>query len=194
MDNELDLDVPDVAESLLGYRVWRYNDDDRSLWSVTLGDPDEASKIDLMLSNTTPTGYWPKQNSDMGSVLEAVCNSYSSNKDHFPPDPDCTCGIYATYDLNTIARYIKRAPVLGLVQGFGTVIPGEADGITIGGFRAEKARIVCLFSLSEDFTIPTRDLKKVGREYGVPVITPWSKSVNDYASAVRSGTLEQLGV
>lgn len=161
---------------------------------MTAGDPQDATKISLMLENSTPDGYWPKMNSDLGSTLEAKCRTHRDEKDHFSPDPDCTCGIYATYDLTTIARYIKQAPVLGLVHGYGTSIPGEADGYTMGGFRSEKARIVCLFALAEDFTISYRELKRLGKEYGVPVITPWSTSVNDYAAPIRNGTLASLGV
>lgn len=187
-------EIPDVAESLLGFRVWRYGDEDLSLWSVSRGDKDNPTKTEMLLENTTPDGYWPKRNSDLGSILEAQCIHHQDDKDHYPPDPDCTCGIYATYDLNTIATYIKRAPVLGLVQGFGMSIPGEPDGRTLGGFRAQKARVACFFAISDDFTIPHRELRKLGKEYGVPVIVPWSTSVNDYAAAIREGTLTGLGI
>jgi hypothetical protein len=83
-------------------------------------------------------------------------------------------------------------PVLGLVQGYGQVIPGLADDETLGGFRAEKAKLVCLFSISEDFTLSHRQLRKIGREYNVPVITPWSTIAEDYKPAVRSGTIAEL--
>lgn len=183
-----DFTVPDVATSMLGFRVWRYNEDDLSLWSVVVGDKPEPTAVELLLENTTPDGYWPKDEN-----LTAKCIKHPSSDSHFPPDEECTCGIYATYDLNTIARYITQAPVLGLVQGGGAVIPGNPDGKTLGGFRAEHAMITCLFAISDDFTISHRELRKLGKEYGVPVVRPWSKNIGDYAAAVHNGTLEALG-
>lgn len=182
--------IPDVIEPLLGFRVWRFRENDLSLWSVVKGDPlatkdkSQVAKQNL-LSNTTPDGYWPKDN-----PLAARC---LSDKDHPVPDPDCMCGIYSTYDVDVIAQYISSGPVLGLVQGYGQVIAGEPDNETIGGFRAQYAKIVCIFAISEDFTIPHRQLRKLGREYNVPVIRPWSDKAQDYAAAVRTGTLKELG-
>ena len=186
--------IPDVAESYLGFRVWRFDEDDYSLWSVTQGDPDKNKKMSdarrKLLGAATgqdmPVGLWPKT-----GQLDAACILGS---DHPVPDPNCGCGIYSTYDTNTIARYIKQGPVLGLIQGYGQVIYGVPDDDSIGGFRAEKAKMVCLFAISEDFpyTLSHRQLRKLGREYDVPVITPWSEIAADYAAAVRNGTLREL--
>lgn len=190
------LSIPDVVESLVGFRVWRLRDDDLSLWSVTRGNPKKVDKKQLLLSNTTPDGYWPKQNHPNGwSVLEASCaRQEKPDNNHFPPDSDCTCGIYATYDVNVIANYIQSAPVLGLVQGYGTVIPGLEDDETIGGFRSEKAKIVALLAISEDFTVPHRTLRKVAKEYNIPLVVPWSIHASEYAEAIRNGTISELGI
>jgi len=182
--------IPDTAEPMLGFRVWRFREDDLTLWSVTKGNPKDVDKKRELLSGTTPNGYWPKKMGPMGtSVLEAKC---LANNDHHVPDKNCTCGIYATYDSAVIAQYILQGPVLGLVQGYGTVVPGEANDETLGGFRAEKAKLVALFEISPDFTIPRRQLHRVGQEYGVPVIVPWSVHAGDYAAAVRENTLVSL--
>jgi hypothetical protein len=184
--------IPDVAEAILGFRVWRFDEDDYTLWSVTQGDygKNKSDPKRKLLSAATgaidlPDGFWPKS-----GTLDATC---INKRDHPVPDPNCSCGIYSTYDINVIAQYIRQGPVLGLVQGYGQVINGLPDDDSIGGFRAEHAKIVCLFSIKEEFTISHRQLRKLGREYNVPVITPWSDLALDYAAAVRNGTLEELG-
>lgn len=184
MNDMSDLHIPDVAEPLLGFRVWRFMENDYSLWSVTQGDYRKADTKRTLLSGSTPNGYWPKT-----GVLEAKC---LGGHEHDVPDSKCACGIYSTYDVAVIAQYITEGPVLGLVQGYGTCIPGAPDDDTLGGFRAQKARMVALFEISEDFTIPHRKLRRLGEEYGIPVIRPWSDRAEDYGAAVRNGTLEEL--
>jgi hypothetical protein len=181
-----ELHIPDVAEPLLGFRVWRFHEDDYSLWSVVQGDYKKIDKKRALLSGSTPNGYWPKT-----GILEAKC---MGGNDHDVPDSKCSCGIYSTYDVAVIAQYIHDGPVLGLVQGYGTVIPGKPDDETLGGFRAQNVKMVALFEISEDFTIPHRQLHRLGREYDIPVIVPWSDVASEYLSAVRAGTLADLDV
>jgi hypothetical protein len=94
---------------------------------------------------TRPDDAGPKPDNPYG--LAAECT-----KDHPAPDPDCACGIYATYDIDVIARYVREAPILGLIQGSGTTVPGD------DGYRAQRATIACLFAIADEFTIARRDL------------------------------------
>jgi hypothetical protein len=104
------------------------------------------------------------------------------------PDPMCACGIYAATDLDVLAGYAvpRGDTVTGLVQGFGRLIPADF------GWRAERARIVAVFAISEDFTVPHARLRKVAERYEVPMVVPWSDTAEDYAAAVRAGTLGQI--
>jgi hypothetical protein len=216
-----DVTIPDVAEPLLGFRVWRFGADER-LWPVTRGSPprqlraqsrwrqlrdEEERELRALLAD--PNSWRP------GVALEATCerliwhhlrdeececrkptrrnpeihidpNCPCVLKDYQEtvPDPDCTCGIYATYDLEVVAGYVREAQVLGLVQGWGRAVPGES------GFRVRHARITCLFALSEDFTIGHRKLHALADRYGVPLVRPWSELAEDYRQAVRTGRWE----
>jgi hypothetical protein len=168
--------VPDVPESLLGFRVWRRHQPTLTLWSVTRGDvPKRQPRTRALLA--TPEGAWPND-----KPLGAVCSKRDKDgKGHRAPDPDCACGIYATYKIDVIARYVRDAPILGLVQGYGTTVPGD------DGFRAEHMKIACLFAVADEFTIQRRDLDWLADHYGVPVVVPHSAAPEDYRMGVRSG-------
>jgi hypothetical protein len=70
--------------------------------------------------------------------------------------------------IEVVAGYLQGAPVLGLVRGFGTVVPAEF------GFRAEGVRIAALFDIDCSFTIPRRDLERLAHAYSVPLLRPIS--------------------
>jgi hypothetical protein len=89
--------------------------------------------------------------------------------------------------LDIIAGYLRAAPVLGLVMASGSVIVGEADSSTIGGWRAQRVRIACLFEIAEDFTLPRRQLRKLAERYQVRLLRPHSDVAEDYRELVRSG-------
>lgn len=190
----IEVSIPDTAEPLLGYRVFRVRDDDSTLWSVSFGEPGyKKTRRDKMLTSQArdedkhlPPGMW-------ATKMKAECNLRRKHDDGVP-DPACTCGIYATYDLEVIAGYIPRAPILTLVKGYGNVIVGDPDDYTIGGWRASDAEIAAIFAISEDFTVPRRQLKRVAKRYGVPIIEPWSADIKEYAAAVRSNTLQDLSI
>jgi hypothetical protein len=170
---EVEVKVPDVAETLLGFRCWRVDPLRLTLHSVVVGTmPKRQPAVRQMLA--APEGAWPHD-----EPLVATCKA--GGKDHPAPDPDCHCGIYATTSLQVIARYIKEAPVLGLVEGFGTTIPAE------NGFRAEKMTIACLLAIAPELTVPHRKLDQLADRYGVPVVVPHSDHVDDYRHGVRSG-------
>jgi hypothetical protein len=179
--------IPDVAEPMLGFRVWRVVEGAResTLWSVTRGEAKKPPRTRVLLSN--PDGAWP-----VGKLMEASCDRFSrmgGPKDHGEEVPavDCTCGFYATYDIDVAAAYIRGAPVLGLVQGSGRVIPGEATETSAGGFRAQRISIACLFDIASDFTIHRRGLRKLADCYQVPLVRPHSDVAEDYRELVRSG-------
>jgi len=183
---ELDpITVPDVAEPVLGFRVWRVVEGrEPTLWSVTRGEAKKPPRTRLMLSN--PDGAWPP-----AQTLEATCElgPLGKVKDHDEqvPDPDCACGFYATLDLRVIAAYIRGAPVLGLVQGSGRVIPGAPSSTSLGGFRAQRITIAALFDIAADFTVPRRQLRKLADRYQVRLVRPTSDTAEDYRELVRSG-------
>ena len=164
-----EIKVPDVPEPLVGFRCWRWYEPTLALLSVTRGTmPKRQPRMRALLA--TPEGAWPHE-----GPLDAECDG-----DHdATPDADCSCGIYAAYDVDVIAGYIRQAPILGLVQGFGTTVPGD------DGFRAEHAKIACLFAVEPEFTIPRRQLDRLAERYGVPVVVPHSDRCEDYRHGVR---------
>ena len=124
-----------------------------------------------------PEGAWPDD-----GPLTARCRQRNKDGDgHLAPDVNCTCGIYATFSLDVIAGYVRQAPILGLVQGFGHTVPHD------DGFRAQSVQIACLFAIAEEFTVSPRELDRLAARYNVPVITPHSDHVEDYRHGVRSG-------
>jgi hypothetical protein len=161
--------VPDVAETLLGFRAWRWQAPS-SLLSVTRGSvPKRQPRTRALLA--TPDGAWPND-----GPLDAVCG-----KGHPAPDADCACGLYAAYKIDVIAEYVRDAPILGLVQGFGTTVPGD------DGFRAEHMTIAALFAVAPEFGIPRQDLDQLADHYHVRVVVPHSATPEDYRMGVRSG-------
>jgi hypothetical protein len=174
---EVEVEVPDVAETLLGFRVWRVDPLRLTLHSVVVGAAAKRPRqpsVRLMLA--APEGAWPHD-----GPLVAKCEAGKKGETHPAPDPDCTCGVYATTSLQVIARYLKEAPILGLVEGFGTLIPAE------NGFRAEKVTIACLFAIAPELTVPARKLDQLADRYSVPMVVPHSERVEDYRHGVRSG-------
>jgi hypothetical protein len=176
------IDVPDVAATLLGFRVWRVRERDLTLWSVTRGDPGKKPpRHQVLLSN--PDGAWPA-----GEPIHAACDQLGKKGHQVPADKKgCGCGVYASYDVDVVGGYLRGAPILGLIQGWGKVVPGLPDPTTIGGFRAQHAQIVCLFEIAEDFTVSRRQLRKLAERYQVPLLRPHSDVAEDYREVVRSG-------
>jgi hypothetical protein len=170
--------IPDVAEPLLAFRVWAW---DRGMplavWSLNAKPPKRTrARGQLRRLLTTPDGAWPTD-----APLPASCSAQTKDGDsHEPPSEKCSCGIYAATAVDIVAQYIREAPVLGLVQGSGTVIPADF------GFRAERVHIACLFDIAAEFTIPRRDLQRLADAYNVPLIRPHSAKPDDYRHGVRS--------
>ena len=98
------------------------------------------------------------------------------------PDPDCTCGIYATTDLEVVNDYLcNEAPVLGIVELGGRTIPATQ------GYRAEAARVAALLLIDEIFTLKHAVLAEVAAQYKVPTLVPHSTQAEDYRSEIQPG-------
>lgn len=96
-----------------------------------------------------------------GPVLQAEC---IRNPKHHPPDPKCSCGIYAMNTATTANDFIvaPEMTVLGLVRGWGRVI------IASQGWRAEYAQALLL--VVDEF-LSDEDVRTLQHRYEVPVVT-----------------------
>ena len=84
MTAEAEVDVPDVAEPLLGFRVWRWNSTALTLHSVTVGAPTQRRQpLPVRQLLAAPLGAWKP-----GETLAAEC----AGRQHPAPDPKCSCG------------------------------------------------------------------------------------------------------
>ena len=100
------------------------------------------------------------------------------------PSKHCTCGIYATTDLDVINGYLDRsAPVLGIVELGGRVIPATQ------GYRAQYARVAVILLVDEFLTEPHPVLRELAAAYRVPAVVPHSVSVEDYRELAGLPTL-----
>jgi len=170
--------VPDVPETFLGFRVWRYHEPTLTLWSVTRGTmpPKRMPRMRRLLAD--PDDAWPPD-----ETLVARCDLGKGHK-HGVPDKDCTCGVYAATDVDIIAPYLREAPLMGLIQGSGRTIPGE------DGWRAARCTVTALFDLPYDHfssVTPRSLVARLADRYRVPVIVPHSDRPDDYRQGVRTG-------
>jgi hypothetical protein len=198
--------IPDVAEPLLAFRVWAVADDE-SLWSLNaaINAKQRPSRTGYKRQQVqqlleAPVGRWETEMEATCLLAAATCKAGATltvgpkgkEREHGRiPDPDCSCGLYAATDLDVIAEYVLRkddwTAAVGLVEGYGQVVPAKF------GWKAEKAKILALFAVAEDFTVPHGRLRQVADRYGVPLVHPWSDTAEEYAAAVREGTLAELG-
>ena len=152
--------IPDVAEPMLGFRSWAWDTRHKRLASVVQGGVN-----------------WPPE-----ADLRATCphNPKAPPDKHQPPDKDCSCGIYAAYDIPAAAPYTGIGNVFGLVYGWGKeVVPA------INGFRAQYARVAAILAVAPEVSLDTRKLRKIAQLYDVPLVTPFSVNVADYRDLVR---------
>jgi hypothetical protein len=90
-------------------------------FSLELADDGEL----LLFSPSYPLAW--RRSGDGWRSEPAVCEYRS---DHVPPEPRCTCGIYATYDIDEAQSY---GLLLGIVRPIGRTIPAR------NGWRAAGA-------------------------------------------------------
>jgi hypothetical protein len=140
------------------------------------GSGRKASWIAKALAS--PEGGWPHDR-----PLAATCprpprkkGDDEGEEEHGPvPAKDCSCGIYATTDLDIINTYLSRsAPVLGIVELGGRVVPASQ------GYRAAYARLAVVLLVDDALTEPHRLLRQLADAYKVPAVVPHSADPEDY--------------
>ena len=172
------MSAPDFPQTRLALRAWGF---DRTLMTVrSLNAPVGGRKATwLAKAMASPAGSWPHDH-----PLAAACPLPPRKKkkddeefaEHGPvPAKDCSCGIYATTDLEVINGYLSRsAPVLGVVEMGGRVIPATQ------GYRAAYARVAVILLLDEALTEPHGLLRELAAAYRVPAVIPHSADPEDY--------------
>ncbi len=173
------------SEPVVGWRLWRVSQDELCSWAVEY--------------------VWqPGDN-------KAVCLADRLYRCPQPPGTSCRCGFWALYSPVAAIRLASATPtaraVIGLVAAFGTVAVHGREG-----FRAEMARVTCLFTdqialapferlwrslrrrlhrpaddgLKDQILSRTDTLKPLAGRYAVPLIS--------LQSAISLGLLSELGV
>jgi hypothetical protein len=173
------------SEPLIGWRLWKVREAELRSWAVEhVWEPGENKAVCLAAG--------------LHQCLEA-------------PGRSCRCGFWALYSPVAAIRLASESPaggaVIGLVEAFGTIAIHGTEG-----FRAEMARVSCLFTdeialvpfeqlwrsllrrlhraKDPDFVDrgPSRigALKPVASRYAVPLVS--------LRSAVSLGLLGELGV
>lgn len=149
----------------------------------SLNSPPAGRKANwLAKAMASPEGIWPHD-----KPLKAACSlagrpPRKPKKDEEPerehgsiPDKPCSCGIYATTDLDVINGYLPRpASVLGVVELGGRVIPASQ------GYRAAYARLAVILLVDEALTEPHSVLRELADAYRVPAVVPHSADPEDY--------------
>src|SRR5216683_1481875 len=94
-----DTTVPDIADTLLGFRAWKWEPERARLTSVTRSDE------------------WIP-----GQDMHPRCGQ------HPAAAPGCSCGIYAARTVDRVAPYTGQGLALGLVWGWGDRVVRATDG------------------------------------------------------------------
>jgi hypothetical protein len=170
--------VPDFPQTRLALRVWQFDRDRLTLRSLNAAPGKKTSWMAKAMSS--PGGDWPQR-----SVLSASCFKRGEDKHDDPvPGQECSCGIYATTDLDVISGYLNRfAPVLGVVEMGGRLIPAT------NGYRAAFARVAAILLIDEALTEPHATLRKLATAYKVPAVVPHSADPEDYRELAGSPSL-----
>lgn len=167
--------VPDFPQTRLALRVWQF--DRERLALLSLNAPGKKTSW-IARAMSAPGGDWPRQR-----VLTASCRAKDKHDDPVPGQ-ECTCGIYATTDLDVISGYLTRsAPVLGVVEMGGRLIPAT------NGYRAAFARVAVILLIDEALTEPHATLRKLAAAYKVPAVVPHSADPEDYREIAGTPSL-----
>ncbi len=186
MSDEITGKGPADPQTRLALRSWQL---DRVSMAVRSLNAPQARKPSWMATAmASPAGCWPH---DRPITATCALPKRRRKKDddgepaHGPvPDPECSCGIYATTDLEIINGYLSRqAPVLGIVELGGRLIPAT------NGYRAAYARVAVILLVDEALTEPWGVLRELAAAYRVPALVPHSASPEDYREVAGLPTL-----
>lgn len=110
---------------------------------------------------------------------------------HHAPEPECTCGLYATKNVEQCADQLMHGTVIGRVNLWGKVIPGEK------GYRAE-------FAYPSELWVVTGEQRYTPRQVGLSLtfsfqlIDPYAMSETTYneksALKIAERLVESYGV
>lgn len=180
--------VADLPRTRLALRSWML---DRTAMAVrSLNAPRRGNWIAKAMAQ--PAGNWPHDH-----PLAATCahgtpprtrKKKSGGEEEIPhgpvPSPQCSCGIYATTDLDVINGYLTRsAPVLGIVELGGRLIPATQ------GYRAAYARVAAILLVDEALTEPHGLLRELAAAYRVPALVPRSADPEDHRELIGLPTV-----
>jgi hypothetical protein len=183
--------VPDFPQTRLAFRSWQLDRASMAVQSLNAPRSSRANWVAKQMAQ--PAGNWPHDR-----PLAAACalgapsrrrrkpkEGEPEDTPHGPvPDPNCTCGIYATTDLDIINGYLSRsAPVLGIVELGGRLIPATQ------GYRAACARVAAILLVDEALTEPHGLLRELAAAYRVPALVPFSVDPEDHREAIGLPTL-----
>ncbi len=134
--------APDFVEPLVGYRAWRLEAGGKLVpWSAGR------------------EGTW------VPGVNTAACRFDPRARDHAPPGPRCTCGLYAVADAAD-RRLRPASEAVGAIVAWGDVEVHRT------GFRAQHAAIVALALPTTGSAGHRHRLRTAAAHYGVPLIAP----------------------
>jgi hypothetical protein len=195
MSNAETRKAPDYPRTRLAFRAWRVHQPTRTLLSLNAPRAAKPSWIATALAD--PTGGWPQVGGPQGrpAALIATCAHLHDDDEehgekckgcagrHGPvPGKTCSCGVYATTDLEVINSYLDAsAPVLGVVELGGRIIPATQ------GYRAEAARIAAILLIDRHLTLPHSLLEEIAAAYQIPALVPHSARPEDYRDRLQPG-------
>lgn len=113
----MSFDMSHISEPVIGWRVWRVRGAGLHSWAAS--------------------SWW--------EAGENVATCLAANHCARPPGRGCMCGFWGLFSpLQALekarAERAERAPVLGMIRGWGDVAIHGREG-----FRAERAAVICLF-------------------------------------------------
>lgn len=170
-------EVPAYPATRLAFRCWGLDKTSMLVKSLNARGKNQPWMAKALSS---PHGSWPH-----GRIQAASCPKRGEDKHDDPvPGQECSCGIYATTDLDVIDGYLRRdSPVLGVVELGGRVIPATQ------GYRAAHARVAVILLVDESLTEPHAVLRRLAAAYKIPAVVPMSADPEAYRELATTSSL-----